>query len=55
MPTYDYQCRACQHAFARREKIADHDASVMTCPKCGSPDVDRVIGAGVYARTPRKS
>ena len=54
MPTYDYHCRACLENFSRREKIADHDADAVTCPKCGSTDVERVIG-GFYARTPRKS
>ncbi|MDQ6829133.1 MAG: zinc ribbon domain-containing protein [Gemmatimonadota bacterium] len=54
MPTYEYHCRACQADFSRLEKIAEHDASETACPKCGSREVDRVIG-GFYARTPRKS
>jgi putative FmdB family regulatory protein len=54
MPTYDYRCRSCQAEFSRIERIADHGPGTPSCPKCGSPDVERVISAA-YARTARKS
>jgi putative FmdB family regulatory protein len=55
MPTYDYQCTACRERFSRHESIADHArAGQVTCPKCRSAEVERVISAS-YPRTPRKS
>ncbi len=44
MPTYDYRCEACGHAFDFFQSIkAD---AVKTCPSCGQERVRRVIGAG---------
>jgi len=42
MPTYEYQCDACGHAFERRQRMSDPPAE--NCPECGKP-VRRVIGA----------
>ena len=55
MPAYDYRCRACQARFSKQETIAEHSRGAqVACPKCQSPDVERVIAAA-YPRTPRKS
>ncbi len=44
MPTYEYQCNACDHAF---EKFHSMSApSVRKCPECGLLKVKRQIGAG---------
>ncbi len=44
MPTYDYQCDACEHAF---EKFQPITAKVIRkCPECGKLKVRRLIGAG---------
>jgi len=44
MPTYDYRCDACGHAFELFQSIkAD---PIKTCPKCGADQARRVIGAG---------
>lgn len=44
MPTYDYQCDACQHAFEAFQSIT---ASPLTeCPECKKPALRRLIGAG---------
>jgi putative FmdB family regulatory protein len=32
MPTYDYRCDHCQHAFSAMHKIAD---PAPQCPNCG--------------------
>lgn len=54
MPTYEYRCRACHQSFVVRERISEHEAANVLCPKCRSRDVDRVM-SDFYARTPRKS
>lgn len=44
MPTYEYKCAACDHAFERFQKISDRP--VRTCPECGKRRVRRLISAG---------
>lgn len=44
MPTYDYQCDACEHAFELYQSIKD-DAKKQ-CPKCGKKKLRRLIGPG---------
>lgn len=47
MPTYEYECRACGHAF---ETMHGMTAPVLRkCPKCGKLKLERLIsgGAGV--------
>lgn len=44
MPTYDYECDACGHAF---EKFQSMTASpIRKCPECGKRKVRRLIGTG---------
>src|SRR5688572_8559230 len=44
MPTYDYLCEACNHAFELFQSIT---APVQRkCPHCGKPRLKRLIGAG---------
>ena len=44
MPTYDYECDACNHAFELFQSItASH---IRKCPECGKLKVKRLIGAG---------
>jgi len=44
MPTYDYVCDACGHAFALFQSMTD--AVKKTCPECGKMKLRRLIGAG---------
>ncbi len=47
MPTYEYRCPSCGHAFEKIEKI-----SVTTrpkCPKCGTR-AERLISGGIGLR-----
>jgi putative FmdB family regulatory protein len=68
MPTYDYRCDACHHAFDAFQSITE--APLKKCPKCGKRKLRRLIGAGAgiifkgsgfyetdykRARTPEKS
>ena len=44
MPTYDYVCEACDHAFELFQSIKE-DAK-RKCPECGKPKLRRLIGPG---------
>ena len=44
MPTYEYKCQACDHAFELFQSIKA--ASVRKCPQCGKLRVKRLIGIG---------
>src|SRR6185503_13878296 len=44
MPTYDYICRACGHEFELFQQMSD--PVKRTCPECGKPKLERLIGAG---------
>ena len=54
MPTYEFHCRKCGEVFTVRERISEVGARPVTCPKCKSREVERLM-SGFYARTPRKS
>ena len=42
MPTYDYQCNACEHIFDRFSSISARDEPCAEpCPECGKSDVRR--------------
>ena len=42
MPTYDYQCDACNHVFDLFETIANRDQPCSApCPACNKSDVRR--------------
>jgi putative FmdB family regulatory protein len=45
MPTYDYACRACDHAFEHFQSISDK--LLRTCPGCGKRTLDRLFGTGI--------
>jgi putative FmdB family regulatory protein len=44
MPTYDYVCEACDHAFELFQSIKE-DAK-KKCPECGKQKLRRLIGPG---------
>src|SRR3954447_5615799 len=44
MPTYDYKCDACGHAFEQFQSMSA--APTRKCPKCGKLKVKRLIGTG---------
>lgn len=46
MPTYDYQCQACQHEFTASHKIAD---PAPHCPQCGG-EVRKKLSAPAIGR-----
>ena len=44
MPTYDYECPKCQHAWELFQPITAKP--IKKCPKCGKQSARRVIGPG---------
>lgn len=44
MPTYDYVCDACQHAFDEFQSFSDKP--LKKCPKCKKPKLRRLFGTG---------
>ena len=54
MPYYDYYCKSCENSFSTMLSINQHDNDPVTCPHCGSSDVEQKYSA-FYAVTSRKS
>lgn len=60
MPTYDYECGLCDHAFERKQRFDEEP--IAECPECGGKS-RRVInsvpiifkGSGFYITDNRKS
>ena len=44
MPTYDYKCASCGHAFEKFHSITA--PPIKKCPVCGKNTVKRMIGTG---------
>jgi len=44
MPTYQYECDACGHAFEELQSMTD--AKLKKCPKCKKLKLSRLIGSG---------
>jgi putative FmdB family regulatory protein len=44
MPTYEYQCDACEHNFDEFQGI--NDKPLKKCPECGKSKLRRVFGTG---------
>lgn len=44
MPTYDYVCQNCGHAFEKFQSITAK--TLRKCPECGEPKLKRLIGTG---------
>ena len=44
MPTYDYVCDACDHAFEEIQSFSEKP--LKKCPKCGKRKLRRLFGAG---------
>ena len=45
MPTYEYRCEKCGHAFEEFQSITARP--IKKCPRCGKLSVKRLISAGV--------
>lgn len=45
MPTYDYECTKCGHAFETFQSMSDD--SLVKCPSCAKNGLRRLIGGGL--------
>ena len=44
MPTYDYVCKSCEHAFEHFQSMTSKP--LKKCPECGRMQLKRLIGTG---------
>ncbi len=44
MPTYNYECKNCQHALEMFQKMSENPK--RKCPNCGKLKLIRLIGPG---------
>ena len=44
MPTYEYQCDACEHNFDEFQSMSEEP--LKKCPQCGKRKLRRVFGTG---------
>ena len=44
MPTYQYECSACGHAFEELQSMTE--PKLKKCPQCGKLKLSRLIGSG---------
>ena len=44
MPTYEYQCDACDHQFEEFQSFSEEP--LKKCPKCGKKKLRRLFGGG---------
>ncbi|HAL56032.1 MAG TPA: FmdB family transcriptional regulator [Bacteroidetes bacterium] len=44
MPTYDYRCKECGHAFEELQSMSAD--ALIECPSCGKPALKRLMTAG---------
>jgi putative FmdB family regulatory protein len=54
MPLYEYICRSCHHKFDQVLTIKEHETKKLTCPKCQSTDLEKVIEP-FFAKTASKT
>lgn len=46
MPTYIYECSACDHSFEEWQKITDDP--LKKCPECGKKKLFKVLTGGLH-------
>jgi putative FmdB family regulatory protein len=44
MPTYEYECKNCGHAFEALQTMKEE--KLRKCPECGEETLQRLIGSG---------
>jgi len=45
MPHYEFFCRTCKKTFSRILTLVDCEEGEVTCPHCGSHDVEQLWSA----------
>jgi putative FmdB family regulatory protein len=41
MPRYDFLCQSCKRFFSKTLTLFDYEQNEITCPNCGSDDVEQ--------------
>lgn len=54
MPTYEYQCKECDHVFTLRMHMEEHEKKRPKCPECGSRKLSQKFST-FMAKTAKKS
>lgn len=54
MPEYEFFCHACSKPFSKILTLQEYEEGSVTCPSCGSEEVEQRLSSG-YAITSRKS
>ncbi len=55
MPSYDYECKACDTIFTEQESFEQHERRTnVKCPQCGSRKTHQLVPAA-HVRTSKKS
>ena len=54
MPEYGFECRTCKKIFTLMLRISERLTAKITCPGCGSEDVETLMQTFV-AKTSKKS
>jgi putative FmdB family regulatory protein len=54
MPQYEYFCHACTQTFSKTLTLTEYQESNVSCPICGSDDVEQRLSS-FYAVTSKKS
>ncbi len=44
MPTYEYHCQKCNNRFERYLSYHEYESKSISCPSCGSTNIQRIIG-----------
>jgi putative FmdB family regulatory protein len=55
MPTYEYQCKACNRTFSVIQTLAEHEKGKPACPKCKTKRDVKQLMSTFSAQTGRKS
>ncbi len=45
MPHYEFFCHACKKTFSKVLALVDYEEGGVTCPRCGSQDVEQLWSA----------
>lgn len=51
MPTYEYRCQNCRRRVSLYQTYEEYGTIGVTCPECGSDELERLIGRVRIARS----
>ena len=54
MPIYEFRCLGCGHVFELLKLKREDEKFGMKCPKCGSPEAERILSSVSYSHIRRR-